>query len=173
MSLISASIEVDVPITFANREWSSFMWRLFVGHYTRPIDEVERPVGGDESEADRGVVRFETKGDRLTKVSVELDYSTPGIRTSPNRRRGECVRDCRRTSSSIGPSCCSVATKRSVARSGRLLRTLPSETARRAAMSSAEAGLPHLRAADANACVELSRPALTRSSEMAHWVGPV
>lgn len=75
MSLISASIEVDVPISFANREGSEFVWRTFVGHYTMPIDQFTRSVGGDESEADNGVVRFETKGNRLTKVSVELTYS--------------------------------------------------------------------------------------------------
>ena len=47
------------------------------GHVaTMPIEQFERPVGGDESEADSGVVRFETEGSRLTKVSARsLSYS--------------------------------------------------------------------------------------------------
>ena len=40
-----------------------------------PVDDFVRPVGGDDSETDNGVVRFKTDGDRLTKVTVELDYS--------------------------------------------------------------------------------------------------
>lgn len=75
MSLINASIDVDVPIAFADREWSEFTWRMFVGHYTMPIDEFEYHAGGDESQADTGTVRFETKDDRLTRVSVELSHS--------------------------------------------------------------------------------------------------
>ena len=75
MSLMSESMDVDVPIRFADREWSEFAWRMFAGYYTMPIEEFARPVGGDESEADSGVVRFETKDDRLTKITVELVYS--------------------------------------------------------------------------------------------------
>jgi uncharacterized membrane protein len=75
MSRITASIEVDVPIRFADREWSEFVWRTFVGNLAMPTDRIAETAGGDESEADQGVVRFETKGDRLTKVVVELDYT--------------------------------------------------------------------------------------------------
>lgn len=75
MSQVSASIDVDVPLRFADREWTEFVWRMFAGYYTMPVDEFVRPVGGDDSEADNGVVRFETEGDRLTKVTVELAYS--------------------------------------------------------------------------------------------------
>lgn len=75
MSQIEASMEVDVPIRFADREWSEFAWRTFVGHLSMPVDDLKHPVGGDETEGERGVVRFETKGDRLTRVIVELNYS--------------------------------------------------------------------------------------------------
>lgn len=75
MSQITASIEADVPIRFADREWSEFVWRTFVGHLNMPIDQLGQPTGGDESQADQGVVRFETKGDRLTRIVVELNYS--------------------------------------------------------------------------------------------------
>ena len=75
MTQITASMEVDVPIRFADREWSEFAWRTFMGHLSMPLDQFEHPVGGDETEAEQGVVRFETKGDRLTRVNVELNYS--------------------------------------------------------------------------------------------------
>ena len=75
MSQISASIDVDVPLRFADREWTEFVWRMFAGYYTMPVDDFVRGGGDDDSEADQGVVRFETEGDRLTKVTVELAYS--------------------------------------------------------------------------------------------------
>lgn len=74
-SLISASIEVDIPIRFADREWTEFVWRTFTGYYTMPVDQFERPLAGDESDAENGSVFFETKGERLTKVRVEVAYS--------------------------------------------------------------------------------------------------
>ena len=74
MSQIKASIEADVPIRFADREWSEFVWRTFVGNLAMPTDQFAQPAGGDESQAERGVVHFETKGERLTRVVVELDY---------------------------------------------------------------------------------------------------
>lgn len=40
-----------------------------------PVGRMAQPEGGDETQAERGTVRFETKGDRLTRVFVELDYT--------------------------------------------------------------------------------------------------
>ena len=73
-SLISASIEVDIPIRFADREWTEFVWRTFAGYYTMPVDQLLRPLAGDESDAENGSVYFETKGERLTKVRAEVAY---------------------------------------------------------------------------------------------------
>jgi hypothetical protein len=75
MTQIAASIDVDVPVRFADREWSEFVWRTFIGHLSMPVDELKHAVGADETNADQGVVRFETKDNRLTRVAVELNYS--------------------------------------------------------------------------------------------------
>ena len=74
-SPISASIEVDIPIRFADREWTEFVWRTFTGYYTMPVDQFARPLAGDQSDAENGSVYFETKGERLTKVRVEVAYA--------------------------------------------------------------------------------------------------
>lgn len=75
MSRISASVDVDTPLRFADREWTEFVWRMFAGYYAMPVAEFVRGVGDDDSEADNGVVRFTTEGDRLARVTVELNYS--------------------------------------------------------------------------------------------------
>ena len=46
-------MEADVPIRFADREWSEFVWRTFVGHLTMPADQFAQPSGGDETQAEQ------------------------------------------------------------------------------------------------------------------------
>jgi hypothetical protein len=74
MSTLSESIVVSVPVQFADREWSEFMFRRLVGHYMTSLGEITWGTSGDESDADSGIVRFVTEGDRLAKVTVELEY---------------------------------------------------------------------------------------------------
>jgi hypothetical protein len=74
MSTLSESILVGVPVQFADREWSEFMFRRLVGHYMTSLGEIVWGTAGDESDADSGIVRFFTEGDKLAKVTVELEY---------------------------------------------------------------------------------------------------
>jgi uncharacterized membrane protein len=74
MSTLSESIDVDVPARFADREWSEFVFRRLVGHHMTTLGEITWGTTGDESDATSGIVRFFTKGDQLTKVTVELEY---------------------------------------------------------------------------------------------------
>ena len=76
MAILSGSIEADVPIAFADREWTEFVFRNLYGNFTKRSDEVDSSVS--ESDADSGTVRLETKGDRLVEVSVELQYTPHG-----------------------------------------------------------------------------------------------
>lgn len=78
MATLSGSVEADVPIQFADREWTEFVFRSLYGNYAKGFYEVAGGVS--EMDADSGKVSFETEGDHLTRVSVELEY-TP--------RRGE------------------------------------------------------------------------------------
>ena len=81
MAILSGSIEADVPIAFADREWTEFVFRNLYGNYAKGFDEVSSSV--TESDADSGTVKLETEGDRLVKVSVELEY-TPHTSGDPN-----------------------------------------------------------------------------------------
>lgn len=76
MATLSGSVEADVPIAFADREWTEFVFRNLYGNYAKGFAEVGAAV--TESEADSGTVRLETEGERLVKVSVDLEYTPHG-----------------------------------------------------------------------------------------------
>jgi hypothetical protein len=72
MAAIKAAITVDVPLEFADLEWSRFMLQSLLSGYTRGLTDVEPLI--DEEDLKTGNVDFTTEGDRLVKVAVELDY---------------------------------------------------------------------------------------------------
>jgi len=72
MAIIKGSIEADVPLEFADLEWSKFVIESLYRNYSRGFADVEPLI--DEQDMDAGEVKFETEGDRLVKVTVELDY---------------------------------------------------------------------------------------------------
>ena len=72
MAIISGSIEADVPLKFADLEWSKFVLESLYRSYSRGFADVEPLI--DEQDMDAGEVKFETEGDRLVRVTVELDY---------------------------------------------------------------------------------------------------
>ena len=73
MALIKASITVDVPLEFADLEWSEFMLQSLLSGYTRGLTDVEPLIDEDDMKA--GKVDLTTEGDRLVNVAVELDYT--------------------------------------------------------------------------------------------------
>jgi hypothetical protein len=73
MAILTGSVEADVPIQFADREWSEFVWRSLYGSYAKGFSDVAASVS--EIDADSGTVTFETQGDRLVIVSVEVEYT--------------------------------------------------------------------------------------------------
>ncbi len=73
MAAIKASITVDVPLEFADLEWSEFMLKSLLSGYTRGLTDVEPLI--DEEDMKAGKVDLTTEGDRLVKVAVELDYT--------------------------------------------------------------------------------------------------
>jgi len=74
MSTLSESVDVDMPVRFADREWSEFLFRQLVGHSMASLGEITWSTAGDESDARSGIVKFSTEGDQLTKVTVQLEY---------------------------------------------------------------------------------------------------
>jgi hypothetical protein len=63
---IRQSVDVEVPVEVANREWTQF---IFYALYVRPL-------GPDESEAEprAGFVRLEALDEQTTRVTVDLNY---------------------------------------------------------------------------------------------------
>ncbi len=86
MATLSGSVEVDVPIQFADREWSDFVWRSLYGNFAKGFEDDVSAI--NETDADSGTVTFETEGERLTKVTVAVEY-TPPSRSDPE---GEVAR---------------------------------------------------------------------------------
>jgi hypothetical protein len=73
MATLKGSIEADVPITFADREWSEFMWRSLYGSFAKGFAEVA-DASVSAIDAESGTVTFETEGERLVKVTVEVKF---------------------------------------------------------------------------------------------------
>ena len=80
MAIIRGSIEADVPLEFADLEWSRFVFESLFRSYTRGFADVEPLI--DEQDMGAGDVKFETEGDRLVRVTVELDYVPRTIGTA-------------------------------------------------------------------------------------------
>ncbi len=76
MALLKASVEANVPIQCADKVWSEFIRRSMYGSYARGFEDVAASLS--EIDADDGTVTFESAGDRLVKVSVELEYTPRG-----------------------------------------------------------------------------------------------
>ena len=73
MAVLKGAVEADVPIQFADQEWTEFMFRSLYGSYAKGFEDVAASLS--ETDADSGKVTFETEGDRLVKVSVEIEYT--------------------------------------------------------------------------------------------------
>ena len=73
MAVLKGAVEADVPIQFADQEWTEFMFRSLYGSYAKGFEDVAASLS--ETDADSGKVTFETEGDRLVKVSVEVEYT--------------------------------------------------------------------------------------------------
>ena len=73
MAVLKGAVEADVPIQFADQEWTEFMFRSLYGSYAKGFEDVATSLS--ETDADSGNVTFETEGDRLVKVSVEIEYT--------------------------------------------------------------------------------------------------
>ncbi len=73
MAVLKGSVEADVPIAFADKEWTEFVFRSLYGNYAKGFEDVAASV--NETDADSGTVTFETEGDRLVRVSIEVEYT--------------------------------------------------------------------------------------------------
>jgi hypothetical protein len=74
MATLHGTIQADVPIEFADREWREFIGRSVYRRFPRGYDDVASAIS--ETDADDGTVTFETDAGGVTRVSVDLDYSS-------------------------------------------------------------------------------------------------
>jgi hypothetical protein len=81
VALLKGSVEADVPIRFADEVWGEFIRRSLYGSYAEGFADVAASLS--EIDADDGTVTFESTGDRLVKVSVELRYTPPAGSDAP------------------------------------------------------------------------------------------
>lgn len=88
MATLSASVQADVPIQFADREWSEFVWRSLYGNFAKGFEDDASSI--NETDADSGTITFQSDGDRLVKVTVAIEY-TPRSKSDPDAevRRAE------------------------------------------------------------------------------------
>ena len=82
MATIKASVDVDVPLEFADLEWSEFVLDSMLSGYTRGLTDVEPLI--DEDDIRAGKVAFATEGERLVRVTVEIEY-TPRTSTTADQ----------------------------------------------------------------------------------------
>ena len=80
MPLLTGSIEADVPVSFADREWREFIGRSVYDRFPAGYEGMRSSLG--DLDADDGRVTFADLGDGRSRVSLEIDY-TPRGRSDP------------------------------------------------------------------------------------------
>ena len=80
MPLLTGSIEADVPVSFADREWREFIGRSVYDRFPEGYEDLRSSLA--DLDADDGRVTFADLGDGRSRVSVEIEY-TPHGRSDP------------------------------------------------------------------------------------------
>jgi hypothetical protein len=73
MPLLTGSIEADVPVSFADREWREFVGRSVYGRFPEGYEDLRSSLA--DLDADAGRVAFADLGDGRARVSVEVEYT--------------------------------------------------------------------------------------------------
>ncbi len=80
MSRLSGSIEADVPVSFADKEWREFVGRSVYDRFPEGYGDLRSELA--DLDADNGRVTFSDAGEGQVRVTVELDY-TPRDQVDP------------------------------------------------------------------------------------------
>jgi hypothetical protein len=73
MPLLTGSIEADVPVSFADREWREFIGRSVYDRFPEGYEDLRSSLA--DIDADDGKVAFAELGDGKARVSVEIEYT--------------------------------------------------------------------------------------------------
>ena len=80
MPLLTGSIEADVPVSFADREWREYVGRAVHDRFPEGYEDLRSSMA--DLDADDGKVILADLGPNRSRVSVELEY-TPHSETDP------------------------------------------------------------------------------------------
>ena len=82
MPLLTGTIEADVPVAFADREWREYIGRAVYDRFPEGYEDLRSSLS--DLDADAGRVSFADAGPNRSRVSVELQY-TPHDDADPER----------------------------------------------------------------------------------------
>ena len=91
MAMLTASIEADVPVSFADEEWREFVGRSVYDRFPEGYDDLRSSLA--DLDADDGTVFFADLGTNRSRVHVELEYDSTGDRSALERAQQELDRD--------------------------------------------------------------------------------
>jgi hypothetical protein len=97
MPLLTGSIEADVPVSFADREWREYVGRSVYDRFPEGYEDVRSSLA--DLDADAGRVIFTDLGPDRSRVSVELEYTpqdAPDLGSDVARAQNELGRDLRK-----------------------------------------------------------------------------
>ncbi len=91
MTVLTASIEADVPVSFADEEWREFVGRSVYDRFPEGYEDLRSSLA--DLDADDGTVSFADLGTNRSRVQVELEYDATGDRGALDRARQELDHD--------------------------------------------------------------------------------
>ena len=91
MAVLTASIEADVPVSFADDEWREFVGRSVYDRFPEGYDDLRSSLA--DLDADDGRVSFSDLGTNRSRVQVELEYESTSDRSALDRAQRELDQD--------------------------------------------------------------------------------
>jgi hypothetical protein len=73
MPVLTGSIEADVPVSFADREWREFIGRSVYDRFPQGYEDLRSSLA--DMDADSGRVMIADTGAGTARVSVEIEYT--------------------------------------------------------------------------------------------------
>jgi hypothetical protein len=91
MAVLTASIEADVPVSFADEEWREFVGRSVYDRFPEGYDDLRSSLA--DLDADGGQIFFADLGPNRSRVHVELEYDSTSDRSALDRAQRELEGD--------------------------------------------------------------------------------